>query len=62
LHYARSGELLKQRQYDYAYMDTGATVVVPTPWYLWPISHPIGFWLMAALGLLIDTALDKKRK
>lgn len=62
LYYSRSGELLRQRQYDYEYSDTGTTVVVPTSWYLWPFSHPFGFWLIAAVGILLNILLDKIRK
>lgn len=62
LQYSRSGELLTQRPYDYDYPDTGVTMVVPTPWFLWPVSHPFGFGLIAFLGMFSHIGLDKLRK
>lgn len=60
--YARDGQLLKQRRYAYDYPDSGVLLVVPTPWYLWPFSHPYGFWLIAMIGILLHVALDKIRR
>lgn len=62
LQYSRTGQLLTQRTYDYEYPNAGVTMVVPTPWYLWPVSHPFGFWLVGSLGLFLHAGLDKLRK
>jgi len=62
LQYSKSGELLTQRPYEYDYPDTGVLLVVPTAWYLWPASHPFGFWLLGFIGISLHIWLDKKRE
>ncbi len=61
LRYSPSGQLISQKTSDY-YPQSGETLVVPTPYYLWIFSHPFGFWLIGLLGILLHILLEKNRR
>lgn len=41
--------------------ETGVLTVVPTPYPLWVVAHPAGFWLIGALGMAMLGVVDKFR-
>jgi hypothetical protein len=56
------GALLSSSSYEpKSYADysnwTGQVVLVPTPFYLWPMFHPFGSWAVGVLGMAIIAIL-----
>lgn len=60
LRYTRAGELLFEGTHS-DYSETGVLMVVPTPYPLWLLAHPVGFWLVGAIGMAMALLVDKLR-
>lgn len=50
--YGQDGALLSSTPYreDFAEIPKGATINVPTSWFLWPFSSPFTCWALAVIG------------
>src|SRR5262245_12266351 len=63
----REGHLLSGASYDprsYSDFDSwqGRTIVIPTPFYLVPFTHPLFAWLVALAGMLMLVAASRPRR
>jgi hypothetical protein len=63
----RQGQLLSSASYDprsYSDFDgwRGRTVTIPTPFYLWPFTHPFFAWATALAGMVILISTTRARR
>ena len=62
--FSETGELLSASTYppkDYSsFADPAAeSLLVPTPFWLWPFTHPLCSWLLAMVGIATISVIEK---